>query len=563
MKKTLLSFAVVLIALVISAHAADVTAYGSPVPAEVVSEKAFVRADHSSKAKRVSTLEEGDALDLLAQWDGGDAFPWYKVETDEGEGWIYGQNIQRLDGKPMGAAQGQKNVPEPGVLGSDGNYVTVVARGQGTDRAKALEQAWIEAVRLAVGATISSKSELNNDEFAENTIAHSRGVIEGFDILDEKNDGKRAEITIQSKVRKETLVEVAKTYEEAQIVKAQTGEAVKTLLEDKVREESAELEKKTGLELVKEVLEAYPPEMFYSAALDPKIYLNKDKKAYLNIVQKFNEDLFWKEFLPKLRTAMEGVAAKKEKRKYESAIQQANQKLAKERFAASLGIYSYRSFKDKYGGEIFYNTRVPYSWSSKRDEYGAFPLGGFVERDASSAKAIALIIPEDNSDYVVYYLPYQAAVESERKFVGPSRDVHSYTIRTEITFLSASTNSELHDTLMNYLQKTLLPIAFYVTYIDREGYEIHTQQITLGPVFVNFSRSFFSVGPSYLLNDIAVEAIPTAFAFSPGFVNVNEEGLFDLFLDTTTSSKEYPVVLDEGDLQKVDSMRFEYVFENL
>ena len=157
MKKVVLSFVVIFVVFVIPAWAADVTTYGSPVNAEVISEKAFVRADHDNKAKRILTLEEGDALDLLAQWDGSEAFPWYKVETDEGEGWIYGQNIQRLDGKPA-AAQGQKSVPEPGVLASDGNYVTVVAKGEGTERSKTLERAWIEAVRLAVGAVVSSKS---------------------------------------------------------------------------------------------------------------------------------------------------------------------------------------------------------------------------------------------------------------------------------------------------------------------------------------------------------------------------------------------------------------------
>ena len=87
-------------------------------------------------------------------------------------GWVYGQYVEAINDDTTAPFERAS---------ADGRYVTVVAIGQGTDRAKALEQAWIEAVRLAVGTIISSKSELNNDDFAESTIAHSRGVIDSFE----------------------------------------------------------------------------------------------------------------------------------------------------------------------------------------------------------------------------------------------------------------------------------------------------------------------------------------------------------------------------------------------
>ena len=238
-----------------------------PVPAEVLSEKAFVRAEHDNKSKRLGTLEEGDVIDLLAEWNGNDAFPWYKVATDTGEGWIYGQNVQRLDGMPEATAAAKPSAPtsqaatrESGVIKSDGNFVTVVSRGQGADRTQALNAAWIEAVRLAIGMIISSKSELNNNEFAEHTIAHSRGVIESFDILSEQNDGKRTTVAIQALVRKEILIDATKIYTKTQTVKADIAEAITTA--DK---------QKSGIELLREVLESYTPDMFYSAQLNPKL----------------------------------------------------------------------------------------------------------------------------------------------------------------------------------------------------------------------------------------------------------------------------------------------------
>ena len=215
----------------------DATASFAPVPAEVIEAKAFVRSDHEHQASKVAVLEEGDALELLEEWHGNTPFPWYRVKTGSGEGWIYGQVVRRLDG--ISSSPTPSQTQNPGVLTDDGKYVTVVAIGQGVDRAKALEQAWIEAVRLAVGTIISSKSELNNDDFAENTIAHSRGVIESFDVVDEKNDGKRTIVTIRAKVQKEILVDAAKTYGEAQVVKTDASKIVKAQMDEKAKEVTA------------------------------------------------------------------------------------------------------------------------------------------------------------------------------------------------------------------------------------------------------------------------------------------------------------------------------------
>ena len=565
--------------------AAEFKPFDSPVRAEIISEKAFVRADHDHDAKRVITLEEGDSLFLTGEWNDEEPYPWYAVTTKEEKGWIYGQNIQRLDGKPAAPTQtaaapaeqerGGPITLDAGVVSSDGDYVTVIARGQGTDRQKALEQAWIEAVRLAVGTVISSRSELNNDEFAENTIAHSRGVVESFDIVGEQSDDKRLTITIQAKVRKETLIEVAKTYGEEQTVKADTGEAVKTLLDDKAQESSNELVKKTGQELLKEVLESYPPEIFYSAALDPKIYLDGDKKPYVNITQTFNEDLFWKEFLPKLRTALEGVAVKKEKRKYESSVQQANRKLETERYAQMAGIYDDLFFRNKYDAEIFYNTIAPYSLAEKNDKE-VIPQFLFQQlRSQYIDESLPIIIPENNTEYTVYYLQCKIFFEKPWDFVSDEMTINSsagkvyklQTQRYDTNWKRTESSDQPYFLFSDYVRKGALPLEFSITYADGDGYDIHNQIIQMGPVmsvvYGNFFRTRQRMPQAEILNPIR-----TAFALAPGFVNGNVNDpiyrpSFDFFLDTTKSPKNYPVVLDEEDLQKVDSMRFEYIFEKI
>jgi hypothetical protein len=580
MKKIFLSLMVVLVVLATSVHGADFKAYDSPVDAEIIAEKAFVRSDHENRSKRLVSLEEGDVVSLMGEWDGGDAYPWYAVMIKAETGWIYGQNIQRLDGKPMTAAasppatgvptaQGQKSAPEPGVLATDGDYVTVVARGQGTDRAKALEQAWIEAVRLAVGATISSKSELNNDEFAENTIAHSRGVIESFDIVDEKNDGKRATVTIQAKVHKEILTDAAKVYAEAHTVKADAGGAIKAQLDVKAKDTTAEAKQKSGVELLKEVLDSYGPEMFYSATLDPKIKFNKEtKRAYIQVIQKFNQDLFWQEFIPRLHKALEGIATKKEKRFYEDSVRKANQQLAKEGFALWRGVF-YQSesdwtgnylpnikdakFSDKFvafgdrnvvGSYMSQFNMAPFSWYKKGVDDGwiSYPTGSFIitlnNTNKAEPRALKAVIPENHTSYILYDLPCSLSLDNNRNF-KPS-------------------NPALLSIFSDYENTMSANVVLTITYLDQGEEEIHTQLLRMGSIKPTIYRKFY-----FTFNRPEYDQIIQVFTIAPGYVDGTGR---HLFLGSSNYNQKYGVgwyvELDESDLEKVDSMKLEVVFEN-
>jgi hypothetical protein len=358
-------------------------------------------------------------------------------------------------------------------------------------------------------------------------------------------------------------------------VKADTGEAIKTLLDEKAQESSAQLEERTGLELLKDVLESYPAEMFYAASLDPKIYLDENKKPYVIINQKFNEDLFWKEFLPKLRTALDGIALKKEKRTYESAVRQANQKLAKERHAVGVGIYSNRSINDKYGVKVPYNTTAPYSWAGKKEE-GFFPTGGFL-REQKEENPLFVIIPDNEDEYTVYQMPCEVTLGLYSELpttanYGQFPDLKYFTqwrgtfVRSKAFLLSGivtPTNDDSYRVFGEYTERASLPATFSITYLDNEGYDITTQVIPIGPVMAGIYRSYYT--SNLAITATILNPLFNAFAFGPGFVNETESDvrwLFDFFLDTTNFEKKYSVVLDEDDLQKVDSMRFEYGFEN-
>ena len=55
--------------------------------------------------------------------------------------------------------------------------------------------------------------------------------------------------------------------------------------------------------------------------------------------------------------------------------------------------------------------------------------------------------------------------------------------------------------------------------------------------------------------------------FAPGYVNGNNSGIKNLFLGTTNYNQKYgggyEVELDTTELEKLDSMKFEVIFEAL
>ncbi|WP_299080717.1 SH3 domain-containing protein [uncultured Fretibacterium sp.] len=525
----LLLFCVIAFARVAMASS-EITTF--PTEAKLTGDKVFVRSGPSTQSQRLTNLAINSVVTVLAREMGDMQYPWYKVRYSDGEGWVYGQYVEAINDDTTAPFERAS---------ADGHYVTVVAIGQGTDRAKALEQAWIEAVRLAVGTIISSKSELNNDEFAENTIAHSRGVIESFDVVDEKNDGKRTTVTIRAKVQKEILVDAAKTYSEAQVVKTDASKIVKAQMDDKAKQVTAEDKQKSGVALLKEVLESYTPEMFFSATLDPKIYYDqKTKKPYVRVVEKFNQELFWKEFLPRLHKAFEGVAIKKTRHFYRDAVRRANQQLSKDGYLPEAGI--------DITGERW--EVVPYSLLAPSEATHYYPKE-ILQADANSQKQIPLkaVLPNDNASFTVYNIPILYD------------DFHS-SFAPSLSQLRRTLESQWFDDPQNlgaiwadFWEKMSASVTFSITYLDKNGEDFSVQIIRTGPRHFNVYRS-------YWWKDSIMGMI-----FAPGYVNGNNTGIKNLFLGTTNYNQKYDggyeVELDTTELEKLDSMKFEVIFEAL
>jgi len=449
---------------------------------------------------------------------------------------------------------------ETGIVKASRDFVTVVARGEGTTRQEALEQAWTDAVRIAVGMVLSSKSNLDNDELSENIITHSRGVIENFDILQEDKNGSKTTIYIQARVHREILRDEANKYSEAQVVKADTGRAVKAQMDDTAKDTTKSNKTATGVALLKEVFDSYDPEDFFSATLDPKIHYDKNtKKPYIQINEKFNQDLFWKEFLPRVRQALEGIALKKEKKFYSKEVRQANQQLPKVGYALDIS-----------------------GWTDGRNQANA-PYRADIAQEQVSVQTgpetqfrsgyetfyvLQAIIPDDNASYTVYYLPSYNTWESYSFYRGLNHDGFKF-IR-ESNMQNLNDEEGILSLWLKFVEKMSSYVTFSITYIDSDGETISVQPIGTGPRCFCVYRSFSLYNNIMIYvrdhSDIHTNMMNIMYLV-PGYIRVatlNNSIVNNLFLGTANYDKKYggryEIELDANELQQLDSMKFEIIY---
>ena len=439
------------------------------------------------------------------------------------------EEIRKISGQPekKSAEKLQPEKIQTGIISADKDYITVIAEGKNTDRKLALEAAYVDAVRLAVGAIISAKTELNNDELSEKIITHSRGVIEGFDILGENQEGRLTRIYIRAKVHREILQDETKRYIEAQTVKADTGGVVKAQQNENAREVTTQAKQKSGAELLREVLESYKPEDFFTAKLNPKIFYDKKtKKPYVQITEKFNQSVFWDKFLPELRNALDGVAVKKSKQFYSDNVRKANQTFSKQ---------GYTKRKD-----------------APREDSPYEP---------GNVDGYSVAVPDNVASFTLYKMPFGTL---GNKYLGrellyaDDEYVAKFTLRQMSLEKMTPEQQSIGLALLYFIKKMCKPFAYSITYLDKDEDVISVQVIRrkLGAFTVYCS-----------LQERATVLSGWDLSFAPGYLFHSEaEGRNFAALGTGNYNIAHPeegytVELVSDELQRLDTMKFEVIFD--
>ena len=206
-------------------------------------------------------------------------------------------------------------------------YIVVDAEGVGSSREKAIEQAYMDAVRRSLGMFLDAKTEVKDNGISEKIISYSRGVVEKYEVtaVDDSQAARgRYAVKIRASVRRDQL---RQGLEHAQ----SGGQTVEFAVEaPQPKLDPAALEKadtkagiearqaKAGPELMKALLDRYPPEKFLKLEIASKVSTVDAAKELYKVDAKvtFQTDAYYNSFLPELTKLLDQLSDSKKKEFY-------------------------------------------------------------------------------------------------------------------------------------------------------------------------------------------------------------------------------------------------------
>lgn len=87
--------------------------------------------------------------------------------------------------------------------------ITVEAEGIGVNKMEAMNNAWTEAVRKAVGENVKASDSVIDEELTEKIVTYSRGRLNAYKIIDQQKDNDIWKIKISANIEKEILNQTA------------------------------------------------------------------------------------------------------------------------------------------------------------------------------------------------------------------------------------------------------------------------------------------------------------------------------------------------------------------
>lgn len=241
------------------------------------------------------------------------------------------------------------------------DQIIVTVEGVGDSRSSALNQAWLEAIRLAVGMMIEAKTELDQDKVAEKIIAHSRGVVEGYEILGADQEGGVFHLRMQAKVRKDILRDGLQfVASKGQIIafsiddlKPQEDLSLKDLEGQDAKYSTEEKNAQDAADLFFETAKKYKAEEFLilQSASKLKVVEGKSDMFEMDFEVSFNEDKYYKEYIPDMERVLDQISHGKTKKYFREQNEiDAIRAIKKEGLELTRG----KSFYDRAHGKGFF-----------------------------------------------------------------------------------------------------------------------------------------------------------------------------------------------------------------
>jgi hypothetical protein len=243
--------------------------------------------------------------------------------TGAGYGWAKSAMAETVTVAPPAASSQATFQPSVQV---EGDHLAVIVEGQGDSRAAAMDQAWLEAVRLAVGMMIEARTEIDQNQVAERIIAHSRGVVDGYEILMTDNQAGIYRLRMKAKVRQDVLRDgLQYVASKGQVIafsvddlKPRKDLALESLEGQDAKGNTGATRARDGAALLVEVLRKFKPEDFFILQTVSTLRALPDKPDTfeMDFEVSLNEDHYYKAYIPEMTRVLDQIAVEKKKEFY-------------------------------------------------------------------------------------------------------------------------------------------------------------------------------------------------------------------------------------------------------
>lgn len=184
-----------------------------------------------------------------------------------------------------------------GITAYSSETIQVQAEGSGTSKIEATKNAWLEAVRQAVGVYMSSKTVVLDDEITESIAAYSRGQVESYKVVKSEQNADGWHIVILANIEKDVLQEETQKVslmKQTLEFDGTSNVANKITKEDKKKSASEVISSIDRLDFKDSLI--YKAELREGKIEDKKIYyvrhyLGLDVKSYISKLAKLTKTL--------------------------------------------------------------------------------------------------------------------------------------------------------------------------------------------------------------------------------------------------------------------------------
>ena len=256
-----------------------------------------------------------------------------------------------------------------------------------------------------------------------------------------------------------------------------------------------------------------------------KLQYNRQKgKPVVRVRETFNQNFFWKEFVPRICDIFDGMALEKQTIFYNNEVAKLNRNLKKQGYIIKGGMM-----------ESSYYPGKPYTWGNN---YSGSSYVVPKNKDYAE-KNFQTIISNNESSCSMYVLPV-IWQPFDRRWGEKFQD---------------SNQKAIFEFLDNFYQKMSCEIIYMLTLFDKNGEEISSYAINKNAMYPAVYRS----------SSISTAREFDLIALAPGYVKNKNVGrgmgaeVSDLFLD---SYSDCEIDIDLEELQKVSDIKLEVVFKN-